>query len=349
MKMHIEQKVTSLDLFLSNKIVNNMRIIITFLFVLFVGSAYPQRIIIDDFEELNTDLSARTTPRKSETGEDCALIKVQSLMDDVKFEGDVIGDVKLNMNEYWVYVNPESDFLVLTKRNYVPATVYFEEYDKIGKLSPKKTYQMKIKDDAYSFNEIYKEEYTGIENGYKYIDLGLSVYWAICDVGVSAPQESGIKVAWGECSPKSEYVASNYKLGTLDYGADGSILAMSNSKYDVNDELELVDDVAYRTMHGNWRMPSYLECLELAEKCTFYRAKYKGTDGWVVTGPNGKTLFLANDNNEEVTEYWSSSCGGLYTAWSTNGCYAISLVTEGRVTNNSKWEGLKVRAVKPKL
>lgn len=318
-----------------------MRKIITFLFVLFVVSAYPQRIIIDDFVELDTDLSARTAPRKSDTGEDCALIKVQSLIDDVRFEGDVVGDVKLNMNEYWVYVKPESDFLVLTKRNHFPATVYFEEYENIGKLSPKKTYQLKIKGDAYSFNEVYKEEYTGIENGYKYIDLGLSVYWAICDVGASTPQESGIKVAWGECTPKKVYEESNYKLGT--YKEDGR---MSNSKYDDEDELERVDDVAYRTMHGNWRMPSFRECAELTEKCTFYRAKYKDAEGWIVTGPNGKSLFLANDNNKEATEYWSSSCDCVY-AWD-DGILAISFVTEGRVTNNSKCKGLKVRAIRPK-
>lgn len=324
-----------------------MRKIITFLFALFVISAYPQRIIIDDFVELETDLSARTTPRVSDTGEDCALIKVQSLIDDVQFEGDIVGDIKHNLNEYWVYVKPGAEFLVLTKRNYVSGTVYFDEYENIGNLISKKTYQLKIRGDAFSFKEEYKEEYTGAENGYKYIDLGLSVYWAICDVGASVPQESGIKVAWGECSPKREYSSDNYKLGTFIYNDYGNETGITNTKYSEGSVLERVDDVAYRTMHGKWRMPDDEECEELAQKCTFYRKDYKGVDGWIVTGPNGKSLFFPVINEDECG-YWSSVCRGGRQIMSQDGTNARTIYIGERSDYCPKYEGLRVRAVIPK-
>ena len=39
---------------------------------------------------------------------------------------------------------------------------------------------------------------TGTENGYKWIDLGLSVRWASMNVGATVPEEYGNYYAWGE-------------------------------------------------------------------------------------------------------------------------------------------------------
>ena len=52
------------------------------------------------------------------------------------------------------------------------------------------------------------DEYTvilnsGILNGYKWVDLGLSVKWATCNVGANSPEEYGDYFAWGETSPKT--------------------------------------------------------------------------------------------------------------------------------------------------
>ena len=37
---------------------------------------------------------------------------------------------------------------------------------------------------------------------YKYVDLGLSVKWATCNIGASSPEEYGFYFAWGEVEPQ---------------------------------------------------------------------------------------------------------------------------------------------------
>ena len=49
-------------------------------------------------------------------------------------------------------------------------------------------------------------------NGHEWVDLGLSVKWATCNVGASSPSDWGCRFAWGETEPKSEYSWKNYKF-----------------------------------------------------------------------------------------------------------------------------------------
>ena len=50
-----------------------------------------------------------------------------------------------------------------------------------------------------------------IENNHEYVDLGLSVKWATCNVGASSPEEYGDYFAWGETEPKDIYNFDTYK------------------------------------------------------------------------------------------------------------------------------------------
>lgn len=50
---------------------------------------------------------------------------------------------------------------------------------------------------------------TGSLNGHEWVDLGLSVKWATCNVGASVPEQYGNYYAWGETKPKDEYTQSN--------------------------------------------------------------------------------------------------------------------------------------------
>ena len=38
----------------------------------------------------------------------------------------------------------------------------------------------------------------GVENGHEYVDLGLSVKWATCNVGAETPEDYGDYFAWAE-------------------------------------------------------------------------------------------------------------------------------------------------------
>ena len=157
---------------------------------------------------------------------------------------------------------------------------------------------------------------TGTENGYAYVDLGLSVKWATCNVGATKPEEYGDYFAWGETQPKSTYSWSTYKWCRGSY--DTQTKYCTNSSYGTVDNkttLELSDDAARANWGGSWRMPTRLEWIELRDNCSWTWADY----GNVVTGPNGNSIFLPaagcrNDSSlydaGSYGYYWSSSSYG---------------------------------------
>ena len=52
--------------------------------------------------------------------------------------------------------------------------------------------------EATSEENAAEAEEIGMLQGYCYVDLGLSVNWATCNVGANAPEEVGDYFAWGE-------------------------------------------------------------------------------------------------------------------------------------------------------
>ena len=165
---------------------------------------------------------------------------------------------------------------------------------------------------------------TGTENGYGYVDLGLSVKWATCNVGASSPEEYGDYFAWGETEPKSIYDWSTYKY------CNGSNLTLTkyntNSSYGIVDnktQLELSDDAAYMNWGGAWRMPTDAEMTELREQCTWKWTSQNGMNGYRVTSnSNGNSIFLpaAGYRYESSLryagsdgDYWSSSLDTDYS------------------------------------
>ena len=122
---------------------------------------------------------------------------------------------------------------------------------------------------------------------HQYVDLGLSVLWATCNVGATTPEEYGDYFAWGETEPKEVYDWSTYKWCD---GTENSI-----TKYNTTDGLKTLlpeDDAAHVNWGGEWRMPSEAELTELREYCTWQWTTQNGTAGYIVTGPNGNSIFL---------------------------------------------------------
>ena len=139
-------------------------------------------------------------------------------------------------------------------------------------------------------------------NGHEYVDLGLSVKWATCNVGALTPGEYGDYFAWGETETKSKYTAENsvtYKKRFGDISGD--------SRY----------DAARRNWGGSWRMPTKAECQELGDNCTCTRTTQGGHKGYKVTSKkNGNSIFLPaagyRDGSSlyrqgEFGGYWSST------------------------------------------
>ena len=119
---------------------------------------------------------------------------------------------------------------------------------------------------------------TGTINGHEWVDLGLSVKWATCNVGASSPSDYGNYYAWGETTTKSEYTEENCKT----YGKDISDIS-GNPDY----------DAARANWGSTWRMPTKAEFEELIEKCTWKWVTYDGHTGYKVTSKtNGKSIFF---------------------------------------------------------
>ena len=125
------------------------------------------------------------------------------------------------------------------------------------------------------------------------VDLGLSVKWASCNVGATAPEEYGGYYAWGETEEKSDYSWSTYKYCN---GIPTSITKYcTSSTYGIVDNkttLEPADDVATVKWGSNWRIPTKAEIDELRNNCTWQWTTLNGVDGYRVTGPNGNSIFL---------------------------------------------------------
>ena len=154
------------------------------------------------------------------------------------------------------------------------------------------------------------------ESGMKAVDLGLSVKWATCNLGASRPEDYGNYYAWGETKTKRNYGYKTYKFCKMSEDA----LTRYNTEPDygeVDDKtvLDLEDDVAHVKLGGNWRMPTFAECRELINNCTWERIQINGVNGFNVTGPNGASIFLPAAGYREGHlfaagddgHYWSSS------------------------------------------
>lgn len=137
--------------------------------------------------------------------------------------------------------------------------------------------------------------------GHYYVDLGLSVKWATCNIGASSPEDYGKYYAWGETYTRTNYRFVAYKQ-TMDITYDIS----GNSDY----------DAATENWGGSWRMPTKDEIEELLGNCTWTWTTENSIKGYLVMGDNGNTIFLpaAGYYMEETLcnagsqgHYWSST------------------------------------------
>jgi hypothetical protein len=145
---------------------------------------------------------------------------------------------------------------------------------------------------------------SGQLNGRDYVDLGLSVKWATCNIGSDTPEGFGDYFAWGETKPKRVYDSDSYIFNFQDY--PDMIVLPANA-----------DVAASFWKWGNgWRMPTKEEFEELINKCTWVWM----SNGYKVVGPNGNSIFLpaagwkgisldgeAHFYNEGFGSYWSST------------------------------------------
>lgn len=185
---------------------------------------------------------------------------------------------------------------------------------------------------------------SGDENNSVYVDLGLSVKWATCNVGATVPEEVGSYYAWGETSTKSEYTETNY------FDANFSKYKLSGTKkiYGTN------KDIAYTKLGKDWRMPTTSEINELINACIWTNDVVNGVNGVRGTASNGNSIFLpvtgmyagASIQSSSQGCYWG---GELYSDAQKSSKYASMISffkgAKPRSSNYYRYEGMAIRPV----
>ena len=153
---------------------------------------------------------------------------------------------------------------------------------------------------------------TNIVNGHEYVDLGLSVKWATCNVGASTPENYGCYFAW------------NMDIIYGDDWGGGPVVKPVSSKTAENTieriVLDSLDDAAGIYWGEPWRTPTKLELDELVNNCSWEWILQNNTYGYKVTskveGYTENSIFIptagmVSENGKKLLDaetygyYWS--------------------------------------------
>ena len=182
---------------------------------------------------------------------------------------------------------------------------------------------------------------SGTHNGHEWVDLGLSVKWATCNVGAANPEEYGDYFAWGEIVTKDSYTEAN----SMSYNSP-------DSKWN-NIGGDPAYDAASANWGGNWRLPTSKELRELVDNCIWTWTIQNGHKGYIVTSKkNNQSIFLPaagrrNVGTRTIDEGVSGSCWS-YTPYrsSTQDVYDIFFCEATFYVSWSKrYHGRSVRPV----
>ena len=134
----------------------------------------------------------------------------------------------------------------------------------------------------FSYNGSVKQLITGkvytlknisLAKGHVAVDLGLSVKWAMCNVGATSMEEYGGYYAWGATTTGPDY---RHSPATFNWDV--------NSTGKLGDIASTESDVATVLWGESWKMPTKDEMEELLTKCSWEHVYMNGTYGFIVRG-----------------------------------------------------------------
>ena len=224
-------------------------------------------------------------------------------------------------------------------------------------------------------------------NGHEFVDLGLSVKWATCNIGAEKPEDYGDYFAWGET--ETYYEPSDAETGNGFRWKEGKGWRyewksyfdietitptdyedmVTFKKYKTLDKLLIdpEDDAAHVNWGGDWRMPTKAELDELtnSQNCSWTWTTVNNVKGYKVTsrkpGYEGNYIFLPAAglytleadyllNGGFEGFYWSSSIYDKFSDKSTSNAYSIyfkNVAPRISVTGRARCFGCAIRPVCP--
>jgi len=164
-----------------------------------------------------------------------------------------------------------------------------------------------------------------ILNGHEYVDLGLSVKWATCNVDAQYPEDFGGYYAWGDNQPYSHIA---HVLDSIGINREDVIPTSASFNSLVMFRVDAVGralikkgiDIAQYKWGEGWRLPSKSEFDELLDNCIWQEVNVDDAVYFKVTskipGYTDRYIILPNtglrfvDNETEFTEdmvYWTGT------------------------------------------
>lgn len=199
---------------------------------------------------------------------------------------------------------------------------------------------------------------SGKVNGHLWVDMGLSVMWATCNLGASAPEDYGYSYTWGDITARSScYGWESCRFWTGGSMAEDVRFSKYNTDYlhgtvDNKTTLEKADDAASINWGGTWRLPTIAEWEELKSQCIWSWTTQGGRRGCKVTSPiTGNSIFLPAAGfiftstrmlGGEYGYYWSSSLNAQKPYYARDLYFSSSSVM---ISNEFRYQASSIRAV----
>ena len=188
------------------------------------------------------------------------------------------------------------------------------------------------------------------------VDLGLSVFWASCNLGASKPTECGGYYQWAGTKDVSDTgIYLGWRNCPYHTGSDDNSGWTKYNTVDNKYVLESMDDAATVALGGKWRMPTDAEWRELHNTYNFswtwttidgvkgYKVQSKKpgyTDNWIFLPAAG---YRGDNHLYDVGfegDYWSSCI-----AWSYAGCDCCMTFNSITVRGGNRYLGQSIRPV----
>jgi hypothetical protein len=96
-----------------------MKCYIILVFFIITLKSFAQELKVGDFKSLPLDISARANPVIDANGDACAIIKVRTGLDSLRFSGDLeIRKIEKHEGEFWLWVSPMTHKLNIITEDY---------------------------------------------------------------------------------------------------------------------------------------------------------------------------------------------------------------------------------------